>query len=885
MLSADIRERFLSFYEARGHRRVPSSPLVPDDATLLFVNAGMVQFKDLFLGLERRGYSRAVSSQKCMRVSGKHNDLENVGPSPRHHTFFEMLGNFSFGDYFKSEAIAWAWSFATDELRIDPGLLVATVHREDEDAYRLWREQVGLPDDQIVRMGDKTNFWMMADVGPCGPTSEIHYDYGPKACTCGRPDCSVGLDNGCERWLEVWNLVFMQYDQAADGTRQPLPNLGVDTGMGLERIAAVMQGARANYDTDLFVPIMDRLQALLGHDANARQEAQTGYRVIVDHGRAMTFLIADGVMPGNDGRSYVLRLIMRRAMRFGRMIGFDGPFLGSIADGVIELMRGAYPDLDARRDWVLEVVAEEEARFARTLQAGLAILEERVAYATAEGESRLSGAVVFQLYDTYGFPPDLTRAVAEESGLAIDHAGFEAAMEEQRARGRAGSGFTVDDREAAYRRLELPETRFAGYRETLLEASVMALATGEGFVQRADEGTAVEVVLEATPFYAESGGQVGDIGTIETPKGRVEIHDTQRVGGLIVHLGRVASGEVRTGDGVIARVDAERRDDVRRNHTATHLLHAALREVVGEHAEQRGSLVAGDRLRFDFAHLRALEPRELRAIERHVNAAIRADLPVADATLSIDEARREGATMLFGEKYGDQVRVVSVGDISKELCGGTHLGRTGEIGAFLLLGERSVGAGLRRIEALTGRWAEAEARRCLDRLDAIVDLVGGQSPDELEPRLSELLNQNRELSRDLERARGQLASAAAGKLARQVRTVEGVKLLAARVELSDAEALRSQAEAVRDAVGDAVIALGAVIEDRPRIVVMVAEPLVARGLHAGRLVKLMAPVLGGGGGGRPTMAEAGGKDPSALDAALEGLETAVAEELAEAAAG
>jgi alanyl-tRNA synthetase len=650
MTSADIRRRFLGFFAERGHVVVPSAPLVPDDPTLLFTNAGMVQFKDAFLGLERRSYGRAVTVQKCMRVSGKHNDLENVGPSPRHHTFFEMLGNFSFGDYFKSDAIRYAWDFLTTDLAIPEERLVATVFESVDEAWRVWAQDVELNPERILRMGEKTNFWMMADVGPCGPTSEIHYDFGPAYCTCGRPDCSVALDNDCGRWLEVWNNVFMQYDQHSDGSRSPLPTTGVDTGMGLERLAAVLQHVYSNYETDLFAPLLDRIQAVLGHSADERAAHQVGYRVLADHGRAMTFLIADGVLPGNEGRSYVLRLIMRRAMRFGRGIGFAGPFLKAVADAVIEHMAGAYPELVARADWIRAVVGEEEARFARTIEAGAALLDDVVARAQAAGNGTIPGADVFRLYDTYGFPPDLTRVMAEEVGLAIDQAGFAAAMAEQRQRARAGGGFAVGASEDAYRRLGLPETKFVGYDRLTATATVLALVVGGEPVARAGVGAAVEVVLDATPFYAESGGQVGDTGTLTAAAGVVEVRDTRSpVLGVRVHHGVVARGGLALGDVVTAVVDTDRRLDVMRNHTATHLLHRALQELLGGHAQQRGSLVAPDRLRFDFAHLKALSPGELGGIEMRVNEWVRADAAVSWEYLPLGAARAAGAVLLFGE--------------------------------------------------------------------------------------------------------------------------------------------------------------------------------------------------------------------------------------------
>ncbi len=866
--SAVIRQRFLDFFKTRDHEVLPSAPLVPDDATLLFVNAGMVPFKDVFVGQETRRYTRAASSQKCMRVSGKHNDLETVGPSPRHHTFFEMLGNFSFGDYFKREAIQSAWMFATEELGVDPERLIVTVHREDEEARGIWVDEIGRPEDRVLGMSDATNFWMMADVGPCGPTSELHYDFGPEACTCKEQDCSVLLDNGCDRWLEVWNLVFMQFDQALDGSRRPLPSKGVDTGMGLERITCVVQGVGSTYETDLFSPILDAVARVTGDDEDLRAANLVAYRVIADHARAMTFLIADGVLPGNDGRNYVLRLIMRRAMRFGRMIGLEDAFLGPVVRSVIDTMGPVYPELVERAAWIDEVVAEEEVRFGRTLDAGLSMLDDVIDRLKSSGGTRIEGQDVFRLYDTFGFPPDLTRIVAEEHGLEIDQDGYAAAMRAQRERARAGAAFDVAESAERYRRLGLPAISFTGYAGTEGAGTVLALNVAGEMVEKAVSGDAVEIVIDPTPFYSESGGQVGDTGKIVGESGQVEVDDTRKVAGITIHVGRVSSGVIRVGESIAATVDSDRRDDIRRNHTATHLLHLALQQVVGEHAEQRGSLVAPDRLRFDFAHLKPLAPAELRALEATVNAAVRADYPIDSEEMEIDDARRAGATMLFGEKYGDVVRVVSIDTVSKELCGGTHLDRTGQIGGFVITSEGSVGAGLRRIEAVTGRAAEALVRSRLDLLQDVGETLGVQSIDDVKRKLEEVLDRQRELSRELDAARARLASADAVGLADSVVLINGVQVLAARVDVADSDALRGRVDALRDALGEAVIVLGAEVEGKPRIVASVSDSLVPRGLHAGNLVKAVAEAVGGGGGGRPTMAEAGGKDIAGLDAGL-----------------
>lgn len=869
MHSSEIRRAFLGYFEEHGHTVVPSGPLVPDDPTLLFTNAGMVPFKDAFLGLEARSYRRAVSVQKCLRVSGKHNDLDNVGPSPRHHTFFEMLGNFSFGDYFKRDAIRLGWRFVTERMRIDPDRLVLTVHRDDEDAFELWTRDIGVGAERVLPMGDKTNFWMMADTGPCGPTSEIHYDFGPGACSCGRADCSVALDNDCGRWLELWNLVFMQYDQTGDGSRLDLPQTGVDTGMGLERMVAIQQGASSNYDTDLFQPIMDRVQALAGHSEVERALHRTGYRVLADHGRAMAFLIGDGVLPGNDGRNYVLRLIMRRAMRFGRLIGFEEPFLAQVSAAVVEKMGEAYPELVRKADWIHEVVATEEARFARTLDAGTDILDDLIRDLHAGGKSVIAGADAFRLYDTFGFPPDLTRVVAEEQGLTIDMAGFEAAMAEQRARARAGGQFALGAGEDSYRRLGLPDVTFLGYDTLQAEGTVIALMAEGHPIVRGTEGMELELVLDRTPFYAESGGQVGDTGTLEGPEGRLRVLDTRRpVPGVIAHICRVEAGTVTTGDSLEARVDAERRLEIMRNHTATHLLHRALQDVLGEHAQQRGSLVAPDRLRFDFAHLSAVTPEELERIESEVNRLVREDRPVHWSLLPLDEARRQGATMLFGEKYGDVVRMIEVEGVSRELCGGTHLARTGQAGAFVVTSESAVAAGIRRIEARTGLAAERFVRERLRLLEATAAALKLQSVDELATRIEELQGRNRELGRELAAAQEALAATRAGALAAQAQDVDGLRLAALRVEAADPDQLRTLALALRDQLGSGVVVLGAEIGGLPRLVAVVSDDLVEQGRHAGQLIRALAPEIGGGGGGRPNLAEAGGRDATGLDRAL-----------------
>ncbi len=880
MKTSEVRKRFLRFFEEREHAVVASSPLVPDDPTLLFTNAGMVQFKDTFLGMQTRSYSRATSVQKCMRVTGKHNDLENVGPSPRHHTFFEMLGNFSFGDYFKPEAIRYGWDFLSGDMELPPDRLVVTVFEDDDEAYDEWTRTIGFPSERVLRMGESTNFWMMADVGPCGPTTEIHYDFGPEKCTCHQPNCSVELDNDCGRWLEVWNIVFMQYDQSEDGTRSPLPQTGVDTGLGLERLAAIKQGVYSNYQTDLFQPILNRVQKLTGHSDRERAENVAGYRVLGDHGRAMAFLVADGVLPGNDGRNYVLRLIMRRAMRFGKLLGLHDPFMVELSDAVIENMAPAYPELKKKSDWIREVVAEEEARFERTLDTGMVILDRVIEQAGVTDREKIPGSEVFRLYDTYGFPPDLTLSVAREHGLGIDRAGFDDAMAEQRDRARSGGRFGVEEGRRAYSRMGLPETEFVGYESFSCQSKVVAIRlAGEG-VSQAGEGSEVEVVLDRTPFYAEAGGQIGDCGVLRGGSGVVRVTDSQApIPGLVVHYGEVHEGTLAVGDEVVAEIDAVRRRDTMRNHTVTHLLHRALQEVLGDHAQQRGSLVGPDKMRFDFAHLKALKTDELEAVESKVNESIRLDASVTWEHVALEEARQSGAMMLFGEKYLDVVRVVSIEGLSKELCGGTHVGRTGEIGTFVITHESSVGSGLRRIEALTGRGAHEFVRDRLGLLETLAEKLGTPNPDAVALRIDELQERVHQLSRDLDEAQSALAAAQAEDLSGGIVDVGGVQVVARQVHARDAESLRNQADAIRDRLASGVVVLGSVVDGSPRLVATMTADLVERGLHSGRLAKQIARMIGGGGGGRPHLAEAGGSDAEALGDALAAVSELVQSDL------
>jgi len=874
--SREIRASFLRFFEARGHRVVPSAPLVPEgDPTLLFVNAGMVPFKRLFLGDETRDYVRAASSQKCMRVSGKHNDLENVGRTPRHHTFFEMLGNFSFGDYFKRDAIAWAWELITQVWGIPVDKLAVTVFREDDEAAEIWSQAVGVPASRITRLDEADNFWQMGDTGPCGPCSEIYYDWGPQPGG-HQTDCDPSCD--CGRWLEIWNLVFMQFDRDASGVMTPLPKPSIDTGAGLERVASVLQGVRSNYDTDLFRSILDRAQELAGVRLGSDPEQDVSLRVVADHARSITFLIADGVLPSSEGRGYVLRRILRRAARHGVLLGIERPFLFGVADAVIDEMGDAYPALRERRAYIQDRVRREEERFLETLSKGLSLLEEEVRKAKAARLGMLSGDVVFKLYDTYGFPVDLTEDILLGHQLGFDHAGFETAMQAQRTRARAawkGSGSEAVG--PLYAQLAADfETRFVGYEELSAESRVLALVTRDAGVAQVRAGEAVEVIVEQTPFYAESGGQVGDRGILETATGRIEVEDTRRpIGNLVVHAGKVVRGEVHVDQPVRLVVDSMHRFGAVRHHSGTHLLHGALREVLGPNATQRGSLVTSGRLRFDFSHDAPLTRDQLETIEDLVNGWIGENAPARVETLPYRDAIDAGAIAMFGEKYGDDVRVVSFGSFSKELCGGTHAQASGEIGVLKIVSEGGVAAGVRRIEALTGaealrRWREQE--HTLERTAALLHTpLGG-----LEARVEKLLEERRALERELASLRADQRRAASGDLASQAQEIGGVRVLTAKVEGVAGDGLRALVDELRDKLKSAVVLLAAPADGRVTLALGVTPDLKDR-LPAGDLIREVAAIVGGKGGGRPDFAQAGGRDPGKIDEAFERLYTSVRE--------
>lgn len=880
MKGSELRESFLRFFASKGHTIVPSSSLVPyNDPTLLFTNAGMVQFKDVFLGLDRRPYTRATTAQKCVRAGGKHNDLDTVGRTARHHTFFEMLGNFSFGDYFKKEAIEFAWEFLTRVLEIPKERLWVTIFQDDEEAFELWQEIAGLSSERIVRMGEKDNFWAMGDTGPCGPCSEIIYDRGPEYA-CSSQTCALGVCD-CDRWLEIWNLVFMQYNRDVDGNLTPLPRPSIDTGMGLERMASVLQGVESNFETDLLWPLIAAVEKITGRRYD-RGEEGFPFRVIADHARSCTFIIADGVLPGNEGRSYVLRRILRRASRFGMALGLEEPFLYRLVPVVAEIMGEAYPEVVEREEEIARIIRQEEERFHSTLHEGMRVLNGILDRAVQEGRQMITGQEAFTLYDTYGFPLDLTEEIATERGLGVDREGFAQAMETQRERARAAREEGKAYELAVVLASALGETSqslFTGYEGLEEEAEVLALVQEGQRVKALEEGTQGYVLVDRTPFYPEGGGQVGDQGQILWVGGEASVQDTRRLpDGRILHEVKIRRGTLTTGARVKLAVDRERRRSTARNHTATHLLHRALRDVLGEHAAQAGSLVAADRLRFDFTHFAPLTAEELKAVEARVNEQILANLPVTTLETSLSQAKAMGAIALFGEKYGEQVRVVKIGDYSLELCGGTHVNTTSEIGLFRLTSESGIGSGLRRIEAVTG-WAALEViKRERAELEEAASLLK-VPPGEVARRLEALLGQLKEMEREISSLRHRLASYEVEKLLAQVKEVAGIRVLPAKVQVADMEALREMADLVRDKLGSGVVVLGSASDGRVNFVAMASKDVVAKGIHAGNLLREVARIAAGGGGGRPDMAQAGGKDPAKLEQALAYALQVVAEQL------
>ena len=883
----DIRSAFTDYFAQRGHTVVPSSSLVPRaDPTLLFTNAGMVQFKDVFTGKEKRDYPRAVTVQKCVRAGGKHNDLENVGRTARHHTFFEMLGNFSFGDYFKEQAVDYAWEFLTEVLGLPAQRLWTTIHEgdagmrlgPDEEARSLWLRYV--PASRIVPCSTKDNFWAMGDTGPCGPCSEIVFDQGP-GVGCGQPSCAVGC--ACDRYLELWNLVFMQFERSAEGTLTPLPRPSIDTGAGLERIAAVLQGVPGNFDTDLLRPIIALVEQRTGKRYGADPQADVSMRVIADHARATTFLVSDGVLPSNEGRGYVLRRILRRGLRHGRLLGVDEPFMAAVTRGVVELMQAAYPELPEHRDYVARVTLNEEERFGHTLRMGLKLVETLVAELKGRGASAVPGSEIFRLYDTYGFPLDLLRDIATDHGLDLDEAGFDSEMAAQRARARESWVGSGEVEVPAHLKALTATVRVEPlwYLGTEAEAVVEALLTGEGqrAVSTLQEGEAGEVLLNRTPFYPEAGGQVGDTGTLCADGTLVEVLDTRRpVPNLILHQVRVKRGRLGVGQTVQAAVEQGRRKVTAKNHTATHLLHAALRQVLGDHVKQAGSLVAPDRLRFDFSHWSPITPREVDRIEELVNEQVWEDRTLGIETMDLDRALGLGAMALFGEKYGERVRVVSVPEFSTELCGGIHVRATGEIGLFKIVSQGGVASGVRRIEAVTGPGALRHVKHEEEVLAQAAERIKAR-PLELPEKLDKLSGLTRELEREVQRLQGRLAAGSLEQVLGQAQVVDGIRVVAAQVDLRDPKGIREMGDRLRDQLGSGVVVLVAQVADRVSWVTMVTKDLTGR-LHAGNLARELAKRTGGGGGGRPDLAEAGGKDPSRIAEALAAVPDLVRGQLA-----
>ena len=853
MTSNELRQAFLEYFNERSHEIVASSPLVPgNDPTLLFTNAGMVQFKDVFLGKDQRAYRRAVSSQRCVRAGGKHNDLENVGYTARHHTFFEMLGNFSFGDYFKEEAIRLAWGFLTERLGLPAEKLWVTVFNDDDEAADIWLNTMKIDPERFTRMGEKDNFWAMGDTGPCGPCSEIFYDHGPDVA--GGPPGSPDEDG--DRYVEIWNLVFMQFDRGGDGELVPLPKPSVDTGMGLERIAAVMQKVHSNYDIDLFAKLIDATAAVL----KVPNDGGSSLNVIADHIRACSFLVVDGVLPGNEGRGYVLRRIIRRAARHGKKLGMNEPFFYKLVQPLCEEMGDAYPELAAARAHVEKVLKKEELRFAETLDQGMEILER--ALGALDG-TVLPGDVAFKLYDTYGFPIDLTADIVRERGLTVDEKGFEEAMQAQRDLAKASSKFSAAEDSGIETDLE---TDFSGYSKIEASSEVRAIYRNGAPVDSLNNGEDGAVVLASTPFYAESGGQVGDTGSLESGAGSFSVTDTQKRGNANVHFGRVESGTLKVGSVVDARVDGKRRHAIVLNHSATHLMHAALREVLGEHVAQKGSLVAPDRLRFDFSHYEPVSPAQIEAIEAFVNHEIRQNAAAETRLMSYDDAIDSGAIALFGEKYEDEVRVLKIGERSVELCGGTHVARTGDIGLFKITSESGVASGVRRIEAVTGDGALRWIDRKLETLGGVAALLKG-GPDEAQQKVEQLLRRNKELEKELAAVRQQLLTGGAGDVSSEAVDIKGIKVLVSRMDGADARSLRDAVDRFKDKLGDAVVVLGSVDDGKVRLAAGVTRNNVER-IHAGELIRPVAEQVGGKGGGRPDFAQAGGSKPELLDSAL-----------------
>ena len=877
MSANQLRQLYLDFFAEKGHAVLPSASLVPaKDPTLLLTSAGMVPFKPYFLGLETPPHRRITTCQRCLRTG----DIQNVGRTGRHHTFFEMLGNFSFGDYFKREAIHYAWEFVTQRLELEPDRLWASIYLEDDEAFEIWHREIGLPESRIVRLGREDNFWEIG-VGPCGPCSEIYYDRGEEF-GCGRPGCGPSCDH-CERYLEIWNLVFIQFHQDEQGKLTPLKTKGIDTGMGLERTASLLQGVSSNFEIDLIRPIIDHIASVAGINYKDNPEADVSIRVITDHMRGVTFMVFDGVLPGNEGRGYVLRRLLRRSVRHAKLLGIDRLFLPEVVDRVVELMKEGYPELEGQKEFIRRVVAQEEARFHETLDQGMEILERMVASVKQDGSTVLPGDDAFRLYDTYGFPLELTQEILEAQGITLDLEGFERAMAAQRERARAARaemGYLGSDAHVAYHQMDfgIVETAFLGYETLSAEAEVVGLIAHGEKVGRVETGDAVEVILDKTPFYPEGGGQVGDTGTLTAPGGQVLVEDTQRAGGLIIHKGKVVSGSLQVGERVQATVDQATRAATARNHTATHLLHKALHEVLGQHAKQAGSLVAPDRLRFDFTHFQALTRDELAEIERRVNEAILADLPVVTTITSFQEAQEMGAMALFGEKYGERVRVVKIGDYSIELCGGTHVPSSAHLGVFKIVSEGSVASGVRRVEAVT---AEGALEHIASQEEALLEAARRLEvgPWEVPGQLDKLMRTVKELEREVTRLKARLAGAFVDGLAAQADEVDGIKIVTAGVDGLDRDGLRSLGDRLKERLGESVVVLASAAGGSVQMVAMATPGAVARGISAREVVRNAATIVGGGGGGSERMAQAGGKDPSRLEEALRAAKAGILQHL------
>ncbi len=870
MTGNEARKIFIDYFKKHHHHHVRSSSLVPsDDPTLLFTNAGMVQFKRVFTGDEKRDYSTAVTSQKCVRAGGKHNDLENVGYTARHHTFFEMLGNFSFGEYFKDQAIDFAWDLLINGYGFDKEKMWVSVYLDDDEAYNIWRDKVGVSEDRIVRLGEKDNFWSMGDTGPCGPCSEIHIDRGEKY-GCDSPDCAVGCE--CDRYLELWNLVFMQFERDEAGNMTPLPKPSIDTGLGLERVISVLQDVPTNYDTDLFIPIMERVEALSGKKKSASGENDVAMKVIADHSRAAAFLICDGILPSNEGRGYVLRRIMRRAIRYGRNLGLVKPFLHETVQKVFEIMEETYPELKESSAFILNVVENEEAKFSETLDVGLKLLNETIEKTEQSKSKEIAGDVIFKLYDTYGFPVDIINDVVADREITLDMDGYNRAMDDQKARSKSSKTFAgVGD---AYKTLTSQgvKTAFTGYTESEASSRILLMVKDDATVDTAVEGDRVEIVTESTPLYAESGGQAGDAGVIKTEGCSVAIDNTLAdPSGLRIHHGRVTSGTLSSGETVTLTVDRERRASIALNHTATHLLHAALRKVLGDHVKQSGSLVTHDRLRFDFTHFASISREEIQAVEDEVNARIRQNAPVNTLEMDMDEAVKSGATALFEEKYGDTVRVVSMGDFSKELCGGTHTDRSGNIGVFQIVSEGGIASGVRRIEALTGATAIAYLHETTDQLMETAHLLKA-SKAEVVSKVKTLIAEKKSADKEIVALKAKIASKSVENIDDEIREIDGVKVLAKRVQIDNPSQLRDLADKFKTKIGSGVVLLGAESNGKVLLIAVVTPDLTKK-FKAGDIVKTAAGIVGGGGGGRPDMAQAGGSKPEFLDKALESVYT------------